>query len=138
MNINERIIAKMKELGMRQADLARATGATKGAVNQWFKGATAPSGENLIKVAQALRVTPEWLQFGKESRVPVNVVALHGGELPAPVAKEVIASDSNEQMLLRLFREMTDDQQEEILKKATDTHETNQKLLEQLLARKRA
>jgi transcriptional regulator with XRE-family HTH domain len=138
MEIRERIIAKMKELGMKQVDLVRSTGASKGTVSLWVKGDTVPSGENLVKLSQALRVTPEWLQFGKESRVPVNVVALHGGELPAPVAKEVIASDSNEQMLLRLFREMTDDQQEEILKKATDTHETNQKLLEQLLARKRA
>lgn len=72
MNINERIIAKTKELRMTQVELAAKTGLTKGAVNQWFKGVSAPNGENLLKAASALGVTPEWLQTGKESRNRVD------------------------------------------------------------------
>jgi SOS-response transcriptional repressor LexA len=68
MNINERIIAKTKELGISQVELAKRTGLTKGAVNQWFKGLSSPNGENLLKTAAALCVTPEWLQTGKEPR----------------------------------------------------------------------
>lgn len=76
MNINERIIAKTKELGMSQVELAKRTGLTKGAVNQWFKGISAPNGENLLRTATALGVSPEWLQTGKESRNRVEVQAL--------------------------------------------------------------
>lgn len=81
MNINERIIAKTKELGISQVELAKRTGLTKGAVNQWFKGISAPNGENLLKTASALGVSPEWLQTGKESRsrgevFPVDMNAL--------------------------------------------------------------
>jgi hypothetical protein len=49
-----------------------------------------------------------------------------------------LAQDSDEAMLLRIFREMTDEQRGDILKNATDTHETNERLLAQLLARKKA
>jgi transcriptional regulator with XRE-family HTH domain len=137
MNINERIIAKMKELGMRQADLARATGATKGAVNQWFKGATAPSGENLIRLAQALRVTPEWLQFGKESRAPSNVVSLHGGVVSEPIAKYSDA-DPQDLMIFELLKDITASQKADIIRTLEDQKQSNLAIYEQMLARKRA
>jgi SOS-response transcriptional repressor LexA len=50
---------------MTQAELARRINLTKGAVNQWKKGVSSPNGENLLKVAKALGVTPEWLATGK-------------------------------------------------------------------------
>jgi phage repressor protein C with HTH and peptisase S24 domain len=76
MNINERIIAKTKELRMTQVELAAKIGLTKGAVNQWFKGLSAPNGENLLNTAKALGVTPDWLQFGIESRKEASNVVL--------------------------------------------------------------
>jgi SOS-response transcriptional repressor LexA len=82
MNINERIIAKTKELGISQVELAKRTGLTKGAVNQWFKGISAPNGENLLKTSIALGVTPEWLQFGKESMARVVDTSIPAEALP--------------------------------------------------------
>ncbi len=110
MNINERIIAKTKELRMTQVELAAKTGLTKGAVNQWFKGVSAPNGENLLRTASALGVTPEWLQTGKESRNRVDAQALPVISLddatPEDLARIILAyeqsSDLKKQALQKL------------------------------------
>ncbi len=65
MNITNRIIKLAKELNLSQVEIARMTKKTKGAVNQWFRGATKPNGENLISLAKALQTTPEYLTSGK-------------------------------------------------------------------------
>lgn len=96
MNITERIIEKMKEKGLKQIDLVKATKATKGTVSLWVKGQTVPSGENLIKLANALKVPPEWLQTGKEPRKePTYNLADDALELPkrrlAPIISYVQA-----------------------------------------------
>ncbi len=64
--ITDRIKKRAKELNITQVELARKVGKTKGAINQWFKGATKPNGSNLLALAKALDVTPEWLETGKE------------------------------------------------------------------------
>jgi len=86
MTVSERIIQKAKELNIRQADIVRAINCSKGTVNQWFKGETSPSGENLIKTAKALGVTPEWLQTGKEARKPTDT-SLPADALPMPARR---------------------------------------------------
>jgi SOS-response transcriptional repressor LexA len=96
MNITERIIEKMKEHGLKQVDLVNSTKATKGTVSLWVKGQTVPSGENLIKLANALKVPPEWLQTGKAARKePTYNLADDALELPkrrlAPIISYVQA-----------------------------------------------
>jgi transcriptional regulator with XRE-family HTH domain len=97
MNINERIIAKTKELGISQVELAKRTGLTKGAVNQWFKGLSAPNGENLLKTAVALGESPEWLQTGKEARSRVDMQAV-------PIDMNALISIATETYLPELVR----------------------------------
>lgn len=80
MNINDRIIARARELKLKQVDIVRAVGCSKGTVNQWFKGDTAPNGENLLKTAKALGVSPEWLQTGKEAIKPLKVDYEHNAD----------------------------------------------------------
>lgn len=55
-----RVTQRARELGLKQADIVRATGAAKSTVNRWFAGAR-PQGENLRKLRKALKVSQEWL-----------------------------------------------------------------------------
>lgn len=87
MNITNRIIEKMKETGLKQVDLASLTKASKGTVSLWVKGQTVPSGDNLIKLANALKVTPEWLQTGKESRARTVDTSMPRDALPMPARR---------------------------------------------------
>lgn len=69
MDIHHRIKARRTELGMSMQDLATAVGLKSWqAVQQWEKPdseeGTAPRRARLKMVADALKVTPEWLQFG--------------------------------------------------------------------------
>ncbi|MEY8240084.1 MAG: helix-turn-helix domain-containing protein [Cycloclasticus sp.] len=60
----DRIKQRRKELGLTQPALAKVVGVTKAAVSQWENGDTALSGSNLLKLAKALSVEPEWLESG--------------------------------------------------------------------------
>ena len=55
-----RVTQRARELGLKQADIVRSTGAAKSTVNRWFAGAR-PQGENLRKLRKALKVSQEWL-----------------------------------------------------------------------------
>ena len=46
---------------MTQKQLAEATGITESAISRYVKGDRIPRGVNLIKIAQALKTTPESL-----------------------------------------------------------------------------
>ena len=141
--IGSRIKEARLKAGLKQADIVRAVGVSSPTVSDWEGGKIKSiEGENLIKLAKALRVSPEWLQTGKErTRLSVSTTSSYGllednAELVGASNEPIL--DSDEAMLLRLFREMTDEQRAGILKNATDTHEANEKLLRQLLARKKA
>lgn len=70
-DIHERIKAKRLEKGLSMEQLAKTCG-LKGyqAVQQWEmpegKGGTSPRRKTLDRVAEALGVTAQWLQFGDE------------------------------------------------------------------------
>lgn len=61
---SDRIVQRMKELGMQHKDLVSATGASKGTVTNWINGMNSPTNERLIKLAQALKTTSSWLLTG--------------------------------------------------------------------------
>lgn len=68
-NLNElvsrRIRERSKEIGVTQAEIARATGAAKSSVNAWFNGATIPRGENLNSLGKILKCTQDWIFEGR-------------------------------------------------------------------------
>lgn len=68
LNMNtlaERLKQALGLANAKQIDLARACGITKGAVSQWFTGAvTSLEGENLMRAATFLGVSPMWLATG--------------------------------------------------------------------------
>ena len=133
ITIADRLVEAMKKANMTQADLHRKTGFTRAAISKWVNGQSDP--KDILTLARILDVSPEWLQTGKESRARGEVVPM---PMIASNDDGLMTQDSNEEMLLRIFREMTDEQQADILKNATDTHQANERLLMQLLARKKA
>ena len=65
-HLGDRIAERLKIIGKRPADLARATGSSRASVSDWMSGKTKEiKGHRLIKAAQFLQVSPEWLATGK-------------------------------------------------------------------------
>lgn len=68
--MNEKVSQRRKELGLSQADLARAVGVSRGSVNKWEKGDISIKGVNLGPLAKALKCDVNWLLTGQELSVP--------------------------------------------------------------------
>ncbi|MEB5477288.1 LexA family protein [Acinetobacter pollinis] len=68
MFIHDRIKEKLKEHGLKQADLARATGKSSVAVTKWMRGENTPKADALKAIASLLKVSDEWLLNGKETK----------------------------------------------------------------------
>lgn len=58
---NNKIVELLKQSNMTQKELSEATGITESAISRYVKGDRLPRGVNLIKLAQALKTTPESL-----------------------------------------------------------------------------
>ena len=66
--LSDRIKLALDEAGLDQSALSRIVGVSTVAVNGWCTGSTKTiKGENLLKAAAALKVTPEWLSSGRGS-----------------------------------------------------------------------
>ena len=67
MSLSDRILQALREKhGASQAGLARHVGIKQPSVNGWVSGTTkAIKGDNLLKAAAYLGVTPDWLATGK-------------------------------------------------------------------------
>lgn len=63
-DIADRIQERMLEVGIKQADILRATGAGKATISGWVKGTTKPSSEYLTPLANALKCNTNWLLTG--------------------------------------------------------------------------
>ena len=73
--IRDRIIQRMNELKLRQADLIQALGISKGTVSKWVSGVNTPSSSVLPDLAKVLQTTPDWLIKGGSA--PVSNVVFH-------------------------------------------------------------
>lgn len=67
-SISDRIIQRMKDLGLRQTAIVEATGATKGAVSKWVAGTNTPKAEFLPGLAAVLKTSQNWLLTGEEEK----------------------------------------------------------------------
>lgn len=74
--IGERIKLRRMKLKLTQEQVGKIVGVTKTSVSQWEKGDYEP--KSLMKLAKALKCTPEWLETGKgdEELARSNVVTL--------------------------------------------------------------
>jgi transcriptional regulator with XRE-family HTH domain len=92
MSTKDRIKAARKSQGLNQSELARQIGTSPQTVQQWEAGKTLPKGLNLLNLANALNVSAEWLQTGKENRSITDVTNNPSDQT------------SNEAMLLQIFQ----------------------------------
>jgi transcriptional regulator with XRE-family HTH domain len=66
--LSERLTMIMEQKNIKQADLMRATGASRPAIHSWLSGSTKNlKGENLVKTAEFLGVRTDWLAYGTGS-----------------------------------------------------------------------
>lgn len=64
MELKDRLKARLKELGIKQNELAARIGVSKGTVTFWMNGTNRIKGENLMAVARELQCSPDWLISG--------------------------------------------------------------------------
>ncbi|SFF97970.1 S24 family peptidase [Neptunomonas qingdaonensis] len=62
--IRDRIIQKMHQHRLKQVDIYKRMGISRGTISQWVNGFNTPTGDNLVKLASLLRCEPKWLAFG--------------------------------------------------------------------------
>ena len=72
MSIGQRISKLMLDMDVSNAKLARMIGVSRPTIGNWIEGKSTPTGENLTNLANALKVDPNWLMSGKESRVRLD------------------------------------------------------------------
>ncbi|MDC4759427.1 helix-turn-helix domain-containing protein [Acinetobacter baumannii] len=65
---SDRINARMKELGLKPADLVRGTGAGRATVSAWTNDGNNPSAKYLDALAKCLKTTTTWILTGEESK----------------------------------------------------------------------
>lgn len=73
-DISARINKLMKSNGVKQVDVVKSIGATKGAVSKWVSGSTLPTGKYLTRLSRLLQTTPEYILTG------INVESLKNDE----------------------------------------------------------
>lgn len=79
----DRLKAAMADAGVRQLDLARATGVSAPSVNNWLSGKTRTlKGVSLVKAASVLGVNDLWLAEGSGPRLRTS------GPTPLPKPEE--------------------------------------------------
>lgn len=100
---SERLQELMKEKNMKQADLARATGISRGAVSNYVLGRYEPKSDIINKFAKALNCSEMWL-WGYD--VPKE--REYTGQTLTPNEPKLT---EGEEMLLNLFRQIPEDAQ---------------------------
>jgi len=63
---NERLRLARNTAGIKAIDLARKVGVSSASVSDWESGVVKSlEASNLLKICEALKISPIWLQFGK-------------------------------------------------------------------------
>ena len=96
---SQRLIEAMNATHMKQADLARATGLSKGGISNYVMGRYEPKSDIISKLAKALNCSEMWL-MGYD--VPMERQQSTPDELKLT---------EGEKMLLDLFRQIPEDAQ---------------------------
>ncbi|WP_289048755.1 helix-turn-helix domain-containing protein [uncultured Psychrobacter sp.] len=60
-----RIKKCMEEKGLKQVDIVKTTGVSKGSISKWLAGKAKPSGEYLLRLSQVLGESEYWLLNGE-------------------------------------------------------------------------
>ena len=97
---SDRLKEAMYATNIKQAELARLTGISKGGISNYVTGRYEPKSDIISKLAAALNVSEMWL-WGYD--VPM--------ERKSKISPSELSLTEGEQMLLNLFRQIPEDQQ---------------------------
>lgn len=118
-DIGDRVREVRERLKMSQAELGRAVGVTRNAINQIESGTTKnPRPQTIYAIADALGVPDRWLVFG-------------GQPTPMPRGPPPSVQD---QQILEVLKRLTPSQKEEEWKRLQDTERRNAEILAALRA----
>lgn len=67
--VGVRIISRLKELNLKQADLCRESGISSNAISQYCTGKRVPDTTALLKIASVLKTSMEWILTGKDTTI---------------------------------------------------------------------
>lgn len=95
VSISDRIAQRARELGLKQTDIAKKTGASKASVSNWFSGKDSPT-RFVIELSKVLKCDPEWLLDGKPTQKPLNNTYVSGDN--AEYIGHIDAWDSNTEL----------------------------------------
>lgn len=110
MTISQRVFDELKKQGKSQKDLAAATGISTSTISSWKKHGTNPLADSIYPIAVFLSISTEYLLTGQEQQ-----------KSSLPELTE------NEQAIVKVFKELTDTQQGEIIGRAKSMAEQNDK-----------
>ena len=68
-NIGDRIIARLKELGIKQIELCRKTGLSTTAISQYCTDKRIPDTASIYKIAHVLNTSIEWILTGEDATI---------------------------------------------------------------------
>ena len=102
-NTSDRLKEAMKIRHLKQADLAKATGLSKGGISNYVTGRYEPKSDIISKLAKALNCSEMWL-WGYD--VPMERQDPKKDQSP-----EEPQLNEGEKLLLELFRKIPEDQQ---------------------------
>lgn len=84
--VRDRIIQRMNELGLKQADLVTRLNVSKGAVSKWVSGLNTPNSIILPQLADALETTPSWLINGTQKlKNDVSIIPIEAWDSDTPL-----------------------------------------------------
>lgn len=110
------IFAKLlEEKGLKAADVTRATGIKSPVFSEWKKGKSKPNTEKMIKIANFLEVSVEYLTTGKDS-TSSNQLNTRDEKDIAKRLESALSDLENDQNGLMFSGEPLDDETRELLK----------------------
>ena len=65
-SIGHRIESCMKDNNLRQVDISKSIGASRGSVSKWISGSARPSYEYILRLSEVFNVPPGWLEEGDD------------------------------------------------------------------------
>ena len=101
--IGTRIKNRRKSLGLTQLDIKTATVISSGNISEIENGNRLPAAATLVQLARILQCTIDWILTG---------------EIPAPAPPPdgfFVSEDSAERMLLQGFRQLSEEDREELM-----------------------
>lgn len=111
------VFAKLlEEKGLKAADVTRATGIKSPVFSEWKKGKSKPNTEKMIKIANYLGVTVEYLTTGEKSSLPTPELTKRDEKDIAKRLENALSDLEDSQNALMFSGEPLDDETRELLK----------------------